>query len=248
MLKISNKKLLTVWNIIEKIIAYVSLFVVVFLECLNIFVPAFDIDGSELALGLISSSLLVIFAHIEDIKKEISKVSFAHVSTRFNDGLLSIFEKNKSIKSLDIIAHTTKTYIHSIADNDVTIDKVRVLVCRPKNSNTRHYPDENIISSLDVARDQAIETWKDLLRIGKVKELEIRYYEYDPTFYFAIINNQYIHYGIYKIEHGYPGYHLYNMYTLDGFDSEFAYNLLTDYQSFFNHVFSEFSYSDPDNE
>lgn len=140
------------------------------------------------------------------------------------------------------MAHTTKTYIHSIADNDVTIEKVRILVCKPKERTTRHYPDDSAVQSLDVARDQAVESWKDLHRLGKIKSLEIKYYEFDPTFHFAIINEQFVHFGIYKIEHKYPGYHLYHLYTLDGLDSDVAHSQLDDYQSFFSHVFEQFSY------
>lgn len=241
-----KQKFRAVWQTCEKLIAYCSLVVVVVLECLDKFVPSLDVGQTDFSLMLIASSLLVIFSHIEDIKKECTQSTNTHASTRFNDGLLEVFSKNKRLKSLDIMAHTTKTYIHSIADNDVTIDNVRILVCKPKDSASRHYPDAHCVQSLDAARDQAVDLWRDLLKIGKIRNLEIRYYEFDPTFYFAIINDQYVHYGIYKIEHTRPGYHLYTMYTFDGNECEVTNNQLQDYKAFFGHVFDQFSYSDKD--
>lgn len=240
----NKRKLRIVWETLEKVIAYCALFVVIVLQLLDIFFPSLNISSVDFSLGLIASSLLVIFAHVEDVKKDVSTKDFGGVSTRFNDGLLDVFSKNKHIKSLDIMAHTTKTYIHSISDNDITIERVRILVCKPKDSTSRQYPDKDSISRIDDFRNQAVESWKDLVKIGKIKKLEIKYYEFDPTFHIAIINEQFFHYGLYKIEHKFPGYHLYKLYTINGSDSELAHSLLNDFQSFFIHIFEEFSYQD----
>lgn len=237
-----KNKLRVVWETCEKIIAYCALGAVLVFEIVDKVVPSLNLGGSDFAISLIASSLLVIFASVDDIKRQFNKSTVGCTSTRFNDGLLDIFGKNKNLKSLDIMAHTTRTYIHSIADNDVTIDSVRILVCKPRMSEHRQYPDKDTVASLDISRDHAVELWKDLLRIGKIKNLEIRYYEFDPTFHFAIINNQFVHYGIYKIEHEYPGYHLYTLYTLDGTESEYSQSQLQDYRNFFEHIFTQFSY------
>lgn len=241
-----TKILATVLSACEKIIAYFALLIVVILQIINLVDKSMlNINSTDLSLCLISSSLLVIFQHIEDIKKAFNKSSKTVLSDRFNDGLMEIFKKHSRIKSLDIMAHTTRTYIHSIADNDITVDRVRILVCRPKNSNARQYPDEDSVEYLDSSRDQAIERWRDLVETGRIRHLEIRYFEFDPTFHFAIINNQYLHYGLYKMEHKNPGYHLFTLYTLDGAENHFALNQLTDYKEFFNHVFEKFSYDKP---
>lgn len=233
----------TILSFGEKIIAYLSLIIIIVLEGLKLLNSSLiTINSTDLSLCLIASSLLVVFQHVEDIKRINNKSYIAVASTRFNDGLLDIFKKHAHIKSLDIMAHTTRTYIHSIADNDITVDNVRILVCKPKSSHSRQYPDLKAIASLDLSRDQAVEDWKDLVKLGKVKHLEIRYYQFDPTFHFAIINNQHLHYGLYKLEHMYPGYHLYTLYTLDGSESDFAHHQLADFQGFFIHVFNSFSY------
>lgn len=235
----------TVLSFCEKIIAYLALIIVVILEIINMFDSSLiNINSTDLSLCLIASSLIVVFQHVEDIKRIFNKTNNAVTSERFNDGLLDIFKKRTHIKSLDIMAHTTRTYIHSIADNDITVDNVRILVCKPKNSSSRQYPDQEAIVSLDLSRDQAIESWKDLVKIGKVRHLDIRYYQFDPSFHFAIINNRYLHYGLYKVEHEYPGYHLYTLYTLDGSESDFSHRQLEDFQGFFTHVFNNFSYEE----
>lgn len=235
----------TILSFGEKIIAYLALTIVIILEVIKLLNSSLiNINSTDLSLCLIASSLLVVFQHVEDIKKIFNKSYNAVTSERFNDGLLDIFKKHTHIKSLDIMAHTTRTYVHSIADNDISVDNVRILVCKPKSSSSRQYPDQKAIASLDLSRDQAVESWKDLVKIGKVKHLEIRYYQFDPTFHFAIINNKHLHYGLYKMEHLYPGYHLYTLYTLDGSESNFAHHQLADFQGFFIHVFNNFSYKE----
>ena len=238
-----NKLLKKAWTTIEKYIIYISLSTIIILEILSWIFPDWSFLDNQGAICLFSAALIVIYQNVTELKEHsLNKLSTTY-SSSFNDGLVEIFKKNEALKSLDIMASTSRTYFHSINDNNVSIEHLRLLVWNPQNPETRHYPlDSESIKAFDISRKQAIAGWKDLRNSGKIKKLEIRYYDFDPTFHFAIINNRHLHYGMYKIEKIYPGYHLYPLYTLDSKETLFSRSQLQDKQNFFNHIFEHWSY------
>ncbi len=234
------------WSIAEKVICYVALSIVVITQIISLIFPDFSGLENEVTFGIFGAALILIFQNVNETKQQIAKKSNALFSQNFNEGLVSIWNKKQKIDTLDILCQTSNTYYHSIANQNITIDTLRILINKPKSNNTKHYPAQEVLAHFDVIRDQTIEMWKALQKRGKIRNLEIRYYEFDPTIHFAIINKKFVHYGLYKPEYDFPGYSLYPLYTLDAQESAFNQSQLEDLQDLFEHIRTNWSYIDED--
>ena len=184
-----KNKLKFAWSIAEKVICYVALSVVVITQIISLIFPDFSGLDNEVTFGIFGAALILIFQNVNDTKQQISKKSNVLFSQNFNEGLVSIWNKKQKIDTLDILCQTSNTYYHSIANQNITIDTLRILINKPKSNNTKHYPAQEVMEHFDGIRDQTIELWKALQKKGKIKNLEIRYYEFDPTIHFAITKN-----------------------------------------------------------
>ncbi len=229
------------WDRIEKYVIYISLAFIIIIQVANYVFPDVIKEVSiSSAFILFSAALIAIYKNVDEKRIENNSVK---CSSKFFTGLGALIEKQEKIDTLDIFSHTSMTYYHCIKDCNIKINCVRLLVCKPKCISNKSYPDQEVLAQFEQQRDSSLTMWKELQSDGLINELKIKYYEFDPTYHFAIINNKYFHYGFFKITHEHPGYSLLSNFTYEN-DNELAQTMLNDFVRIFNNYYYNFSYEE----
>ena len=214
-----------IFLVARKIVFYLALSIIVVLNMAKLIFPALpEIVDINISLALICAALITIHAQLD--KAYTKKSSDINSSNRFFDGLNSIILKKKVIKTLDVFAWTSRTYCACIRDADVIIQKVRLLIYKPKGT-----PPNNDILSL----------WNDMYKNGKIQSLEIKFYEFEPTYHFALIDNKEYHFGFYFVQERSPGYSLLTSFSTKN-NSDINGLFVDDFEKLYNNFYDNYSY------
>jgi hypothetical protein len=225
------------FEIAGKVVLYISLIAVIILNVIKIIIPNLDIDiGLPITMSLISMALIAILAHLD---KLLAKKKTSMASDKFFDGLNYILSNKKIVKSLDIFAYTSRTYCACIRDADIIIKKVRLLVYKPRSSKG-----EKLVDTSKFAVNQdTISLWKNMLKNGKILSLEIKYFDFEPTYHFALIDNKYYHFGFYLTQLEHPGYSLLTSFSSPDITIE-SELYRKDFSTIFENYFLNYSYAE----
>jgi len=230
-----------IFNVAGKIGLYICLIAVVLLNTIKIFIPDLNYDANlSITMSLIGIGMIAILSQLDKI---LTKKKIHMASNKFFEGLNYIFAKGKVLESLDIIAYTSRTYCACIRNEDIVIKKVRLLVYKP-----RSLPVKKLSNSPEfTVSKETISLWQDMLNKGKIHSLDIRYFDFVPTYHFALIDHKYYHFGFYLTQPTYPWYSLLTSFTsLDSTDGSECFR--KDFATIFENYFSNYSYVDSDGE
>jgi len=160
-------------------------------------------------------------------------------SVKYFDGLNYILGKKKIVESLDIFAYTSRTYCACIRDADIVIKKVRLLVYKPRSSTEGR----SMHASKFGVDNDTISFWKDMSKNKKILSLEIKYFDFESTYHFALIDNKYYHFGFYLIKSERPGYSLLTSFSSPDDVSIETECFRNDFHTIFENYFSNYAYS-----
>jgi hypothetical protein len=238
------------WNKLFKIAGkaalYICLVIVVILNIVEIFVPLNIIEKIvpnssvdvrlSITMSLIGITLIAILANMD---KLLARKKVPMASDKFFDGLNAILSSKKIVKSLDIFAYTSRTYCACIRDADIIIKKVRLLVHKP-----RSITGEKLLNTSKFAVSQdTIALWQNMLKNKKILSLEIKYFDFEPTYHFAIIDNKFYHFGFYLTQSEHPGYSLLTSFSSPEVTDESEF-FKKDFVILFDNYFDNYSYSE----
>jgi len=183
------------------------------------------------------SEKLVIFDDLEVKKvKKMSTISNNLESpediTRnsFTESTNQLFDKikTKNIKTLDLFAYSGLRYkgIYHEKCEDIYIEHARLLFTQG-NKSSDIYKEE-----LKGERDY----WESQKEKGKIGKLEIKYYKFEPSIYFCIIDNDYFNYGLMLPFRPTDVDMLRNAYMINRKETEQL--VMSDFKDFFDYVFA----------
>jgi len=227
------------WNklfkIAGKVALYICLAIVVIINIVGIMMPNLPTNISlSITMSLIGTTLIAILASMDKI---LAKKKISMASEKFFDGLNHILSNKKIVKSLDIFAYTSRTYCACIRDADIIIKKVRLLVYKPRFSKGEKLVDT---SKFAVNKD-TISLWENMLKNEKILSLEIKYFDFEPTYHFALIDNMYYHFGFYLTQLEHPGYSLLTSFSSPDITAE-SELFRKDFRTLFDNYFTNYSY------
>ena len=225
-----------IFTVAGKIALYICLVVVVIINIVDMMFPNLPVSiDLSVTMALIGIVLITILAYLDIL---LTKKKTYMASDQFFDGLTTIFSKKKVIKSLDIFAYTSRTYCACIRNTDVIIKKVRLLVYKPSSTSNGKLMDTSRFANHDT-----IALWKNLLKSEKILSLEIRYYDFEPTYHFAIIDGKFYHFGFYLTQSEHPGYSLLTTFSSPEVTDESEF-FRKDFVKLFDNYFMNYSYSE----
>ena len=214
------------WNKIEKITIYVSL---IFIGVITIISSVFPILIPKeviepVTTALVTLSLLSLFKYISN------KLESPEDITRntFIDSTKQLFDKikTKKIKTLDLFAYTGRRYKEIVHDNKIEIENARLLFT--KGNKSKSYKKE---------LEDEVNFWRKKV----TGNLEIKFYDFELSIYFCIIDNDYFNYGLMLPFRPTDVDWLRNAYMINRKETEQL--IISDFKDFFDYVF-EISSSD----
>jgi hypothetical protein len=247
--------LMKFWNKVRLWIIYGILVIVLLLEVLAWFFPCISKILDMRGYVFIPLALLGIFLEVDHSIKTTNKATLETTNSfisnlreanilnlslkgpyNFIDGLPTVLDKaierDSKITSIDIFAETASTYYEYISGSGYKIENIRILVANTDILKKHQIPLPNH------------NNWQSLKRdYHKIKQINIKTFDFLATFFFAIINKKYAHLGIYKLLPDSPGYTTYeDTYTI--IDNEpVSTALLSNLKDFFDNVYNETYFS-----
>ncbi|MDP1726895.1 MAG: hypothetical protein Q8M15_08930 [Bacteroidota bacterium] len=228
------KKFNELWSKIEKQVIYFVLFIFLSAQIVSNFIPKVDefINGSG-NLILISFILLFIFKYIEERLAKIESIS-PEIGESFGDSFRIALKDAKEINNVDIFAHTGGKYYLFFKDEKIKIKKLRLLLCG------KEWIQNSINSTSKVHKKTAvqelsnsIEKWNSLKKAGFIEELEIYFYNHQPSFHFMTLDKNKLFWGLYAPTKGNTGIKTLNNFIFNKYSYAHK-SLLNDLTIFFD--------------
>ena len=238
------------WNKVRLWIIHGILIVVFILEVLAWFFPCISKILDMRGYVFVVLALLSIFLEVEHSIKTTNKATLETTNSfisnlreanilnlglkgpyNFFNGLPTVLDKAKErdskITSIDIFAETASTYYEYISGSGYKIENIRILV-----ANT------DILKKHQISLPNH-NNWQSLKRdYHKVKQINIKTFNFLATFFFAIINKKYAHLGIYKLLPDPPGYTTYEETYIIIDNEPVSTALLSNLKDFFDNVYN----------
>ena len=230
------KKVKAFWEKINRYVIYISVVFIIIFQILELIFPSLlEVYSTEVYLTAISAILFIIFEHIISLESLYKIKTDLYSSQSFSAGMSDIIN-SETIDYLDIFSHTSMVHYQYIYASHIKIRNLRLLVLNP-NRDKGFFSlnkDEEIRFSSETKL--AIRYWNTLKEQGFIENLSIRYYDFYPTFYFAIINRSNIHWGLFSLQKTVPSTSLLSHHTIYNKNSDTD-SIISDFQSFFDKIF-----------
>lgn len=81
----------------------------------------------------------------------------------------------------------------------------------------------------------ALSYWINLKEDGYIEHLQIGLYDFIPSFYFSIVNNSFVHYGLFSIQNTKPSISLFSHHTIFSENPETS-RMVEDFKNFFEKI------------
>lgn len=214
------------WDKIEKTAIYISLISISVLEILSSVYPSIipkDI-ATPITASLIAIALLSLFKYISsklDSTDDINRSTFTK-----STNILFDKAKSKRIKTLDLFVYSGSRYSEIVCEKDITkISHARIMFTQSDKSDA--YKEE---------LKKQIVRWKSLNKRGIIEKLEIRYYNFEPSLFFCIIDDKYLNFGLIKAFRPRHVDMLRNAYIISR--KEIDELIISDFKEYFDHFFN----------
>lgn len=173
------------WEKIDKWIIYVGLGIVGVLEFISDFIYIPFLTNS-VPVTILCVVLIILVKDGNVITKlnngfDIDIDAFAESTNK----LLSM---SKTISSMDLFVYTGARYRTRFEESDIKINHLRILLRKPTQNDPKY------IEELE----RELKIFYELKNNGNIKNLEIRFYDFEPMLFFCIINDTYINFGTIK--------------------------------------------------
>lgn len=225
---------------VERGLIYGSIFLLLVAESLATLIPAVrNILDSGGSLFLIALVLLSIFRFLDERLPDREK-GFESAES-FGDGVTQTLGSDKQVREMLIFAHTSSKYYGFIRDKKIKIENLKLLLCDPKYSlhNTSNPVGDGSASNAEL--NLTISNWLRLMDEGLIGSLEIRKYNFNPSFHYMIVDGRRGEFGFFRAVslQSSP----YRTMTNFIFTSKqtVGKNMINDMEDFFDMVFRDFS-------
>jgi len=213
------------WDKIEKATIYTSLVLISVIEIISATLP--NLIPPKIATPIITSLICVValalFKYISskfDSADDIDRSTFTKSTNMLLDKVNS-----KKIKTLDLFVYSGNRYSEIICEKDITkISHVRILFSQSDKSDA--YKEE--------LKKQLVR-WLSLHKRGIIETLEFRFYSFEPSVYFCIIDNKFLNFGLIKAYRPRHVDMLRNAYIIIRKDIDQL--IISDFKEYFSHFF-----------
>ena len=227
--------------------AYVILF---FVLVVAYFVGFFSERFSYIAIGglflfIAIESFIKNIGFFEDMKKKIDNIPnlvniknilISRDARENPKHLAKLSGKDGKIELIEALGYNTNTYHGAIKSalrsNNLTIDEINLLVYKGEKYDKTEL-------------ESTISRWHELKKDGRIKTLSFKFYNFEPSFYFALYCKKFLFWGIFKrMPNQLHPFDTSIDYAVLGHDDEFGNSLISEMQAFFNDVWTNHSYED----
>jgi len=159
------------------------------------------------------------------------------VSSNFNENikhLIDISSRHGKIKLVDVFAYNTETYFSAIKlalrSNNITIDELRILVY-----NGDKYDKNPLMCN--------IAHWYKLQEKNRVKNLSIKFYDFEPSFFCSLYSGNFLHWGLFEkaVDNELIPFDTDVDYAVFG-NEKFGCSFISDMQDFFANIWKHHSH------
>ena len=232
-----------IWDKIERKAIYTVLFLFVIAELVSLVFPSIsafmDTKGT---LSLLALVLLFIFRFLDE-KLADFKSDEPVVTNGILKGLGELLGDNENYKTIDIFAHTSNVYYLAFNDSLARVGQLRLLLRDMDDLETIQFPagQRDKITIKD-RMEITLKEWKDMVDIGRIGDIKICYYPFEPTVNFIIVDGKKMLTGLNRLEKQFPGVKSADQDTfIFNESSEFGRHMIQSYQEFYNNITKEFS-------
>lgn len=230
------KKLRQIWKKIDKYIYYIlAIFLVIFQVIDVINPPILEEYSSQIYLTVISAMLFIMFDHIINLETIENISTNMQSSKSFSEGMSILLKDRDNIDCLYIFSHTSMVHYQYIYDKHIKIKNLKLLVLNPNRASNYFSLNEEEDLRFSQETDLAISYWINLKEEGYIEHLQIGLYDFIPSFYFSIVNNLLVHYGLFSIQKTKPSMTLLSHHAIFGENPETA-MMVEDFKDFFEKI------------
>jgi hypothetical protein len=234
-------KLNSVWQRVERIAIYVVILTLITLQLVASFVPkveqVMDARGSVLLLATV---FLFFFRYIDE-RIGGRKNTTLEIGENFTQGIVEMLGKNAKIESMDIFAQTGQKYLYALTDGGIKIKRLRILLRSFDQFETiRFPPDKEAKSLLKQELHTVIKSFRDMQKRRIIETLTIKYYPFDPSFFFLIADNRLLEFSLFQPVRTTQGVEVLNSFIAKSSTLEGA-ELVRDFRAFFEATFEDFA-------
>jgi hypothetical protein len=234
-------KLSILWQRVEKVAIYVVILTLITFQLVAIFVPKvaliMDARGS---IFLLATVFLFFFKYIDERIGD-RKNPILETGKTFEQEIVEMVGINAEIESLDIFAQTGQKYLYALTDSGVKINHLRILLRSfDQLKNIQFPPDSKAKSGLKKESLTVTNSFRDMQKRGRIKTLKIKYYPFDPTFYFVIVDSRLLQFGLCEPRRTTQGIEFLNPFIAKSSTIEGA-KLIENYRAFFEATFKDFA-------
>jgi hypothetical protein len=168
-------------NEVENIALYFGLCVIIVLNFLIPFVPALNRYFSQSSVPFYLAILVItriLMKKMDEIRVILALPSAP--TSDFNYEIRQLFKRHPKSRTIDILATNTRKFYHAMEDLQFYAGEIRILLYEQTP-----------------AMDSIVERWKALYERGICRKLEIRTYEFTPTFYGVSIDRKEGYFGFF---------------------------------------------------
>jgi len=171
-------------NKIEESLEIIIFIAIVVCQLLSSFVPIIDeYLSDDVSSILISVLLIAIYIRVMNISK-IDKIK----SFSFHDAIDALFTKKQKYKTVKVFAYSAKNYIDGIHRNRVKIDNLYLLLKQSSDEQAWFSKDPKKVKKYKAELSEAIDSARLLQDEGLVKNLVIRFYDFESYSHFGVFD------------------------------------------------------------
>jgi len=209
-----------IWSKIEKPAIYSTLFIYIILKTFSLIFKCSFIDNlveGENIFLFIAIILLFLIIFIDRRVSTLRKYeSVSHFIT-FDEAIAYGFKQQKKIKKISILGHSTHTLLEQMKLKLHGNEELEILVRNPMSSNfLSHLKNADKKEREKQQITNAVNTWKRMLEEREIKNLNIYYYDFEPSLYLIIIDRKICVLGIFKPSQKRWGYIVESAIVIDG--------------------------------
>lgn len=170
---------------LEESLEIIIFIAIVVSQLASSFIPAIEnFLNDDITTALTSVLLIAIYMRIIKIGK-ISKIK----SLSFPDALTAVFERKTKYKHVKIFAYSAKNYIAEIKRNGIQVQNLYLLLKQASDTQAWFSNDSKKIRKYKAELSEAIDAAQLLVTEGLVKNLVIKYYDFESYSHFGVFDN-----------------------------------------------------------
>lgn len=121
------------------------------------------------------------------------------------------------IKKLDLFAHSSQAFFQHLRIKLINCDEMRVVLRNPDSDVfIKHKTNKEAVDSEKYQIKNVILTWSEMIKENRVNRGVIKLYDFEPTIYMCVINNDYLIFGFYNASQIEWGYSVKDVFVVKG--------------------------------